>query len=617
MKILFEHQADTENFEATPLADRLSAQTTYDIIRNTAHRVPDNLAFKFQFTAAVDEQPIEINYQAFLQRINQTANALHATGVSIGGATSFILPNLPQTLFSIFGAEALGIAGPINSFLEPAALRDICIASESQALVILGPTPNSEIWEKSEQILDQIPSLKVVLQVNLSGDGKATKDKTEGGIPILDFNTWVAQQNGDSLDFEREIKSTDIAAYFHTGGTTGTPKLAQHTHANQVFMASICAQAYDMGEDTVAICGLPLFHVNAVFASALNLFSCGGQTVLLTPGGFRTPGVINNLWQLVAKYRGSYFSCVPTIISALMSSPSEKVDLSSMRFIFCGAAPISAELMKQFMDKFGIQILELYGMTEGTAGSSANNLMTKDRIGSIGIRLPYQQMKCIVLDEDDQYVRDCAVNEPGMIVLKGPNVFPGYKQQDKNKGVFIDGWLVSGDIGRQDEKGLFWLTGRAKDLIIRGGHNIDPKAIEDALSDHPHVELVAAIGQPDSYAGELPCAYVTLTEGQTVSEDELLKFAKDNIVERAACPVYVEVVKEMPVTAVGKIFKPSLRKLATKRVLDAAIQGIDPELSSKIEDSKLHGLIAIISGGEKNPEVKNALDAFAIKYEFE
>ena len=573
MKILLKHQSDLAQFEATPLEERLPGKTTYEVIRKTAQRVPDNSAFKFQFTADVDEKPIDISYKMFIHRLHQTANALHSGGVSIGGATSLILPNLPHTLFSMFGAEALGIAGPINPFLEPDALRDIIIASESEALVVLGPAPGSEIWDKALQIVDQVPSLKVILQINLFGDGSPTIEATEGGLPVKDFDAWIGSHSGDALDFQRDIQPHDIAAYFHTGGTTGTPKLAQHTHMNQVFMANTFTSCYEMGEETIAICGLPLFHVNAVFATALNVFSCGGQAVYLTPAGYRTPRLIENMWQLVAKYRGSIFSCVPTIVSALMHTKSEGVDLRSMKFILCGAAPISAELMKQFIEKFNIPIVEAYGMTEGTAGSSANNVPSDERVGSIGLRIPYQEMKCVVLDDDNQYVRDCEVNEPGIIVIRGPNVFPGYKQMSKNKEVFMgDGWLISGDIARQDENGLFWLTGRAKDLIIRGGHNIDPKVIEDALSDHADVELVAAIGQPDSYAGELPSAYVSLTENNSTSPDELQAFAKANIVERAACPVYIEVIEQMPVTAVGKIFKPTLRKMAAQRVLSAAVK---------------------------------------------
>ncbi|WP_034023190.1 AMP-binding protein, partial [Pseudomonas aeruginosa] len=180
-------------------------------------------------------------------------------------------------------------------------------------------------------------------------------------------------------------------------------------------------------------------------------------------------------------------------------------DLSSLRFALCGAAPMPVELIRQFEARTGLKVIEGYGLTEGTCGTSCNPRGGERRPGSIGLRLPYCQVKVAVLDGEGNYLRDAAPNEVGNLCLKGPTVFKGYLQQDRNRDIWIgDGWFNTGDLGRIDEDGYIWLTGRSKDLIIRGGHNIDPQMIEEALHRHPAVALAAAVGKPDAKAGELP-----------------------------------------------------------------------------------------------------------------
>jgi len=608
---------DIEAFETTSWQDRCSGQTTYELISHSAARFSDRPALKFQITASVDEPPLEVSYRELLEKINQTANALYSAGVSVGGVTSIILPNLPQNHYSLWGGEALGIAGPINSMLEPVALRDIMIESGTQALVVFGPIPGSDIWEKTIGIVDQVPSMKAVFQVNLLGADKDGATQTPGGLPIFDFDTQLQQQPADALVFQRDTQPEDIATYFHTGGTTGTPKIAQLSHRNQVFVASVIADQYSYDESTVAICGLPLFHVNAVFVTGLNVFARGGQTVLLSPAGFRTPGIVDNLWQLISKYQATFFSTVPTIVSALLKTvPEDKSLMDTMQFVACGAAPIAPETLRQFTELTGITVLEGYGMTEATCTSALNPEHGERRVGSIGLRLPYQAMKCVVLDEEGGYQRDCELEESGVIVVKGPNVFSGYKNVANNRGAFIGDWLVTGDLARQDKDGYFWLTGRAKDLIIRGGHNIDPKVIEDVLSNHPAVELVAAIGQPDAYAGELPCAYVTVNTNSDVGVDELMEYVRQEIPERAAIPVYLEMIESMPVTAVGKIFKPALRNLAIERVLNAAICAAGHSAGVSVGSDDKLGVLACIDKPSDKLGIKSVLDLFTVAYEY-
>jgi len=290
---------------------------------------------------------------------------------------------------------------------------------------------------------------------------------------------------------------------------------------------------------------------------------------------------------------------VPTLYSALLQVPVGDADVSSLEYAICGAAPMPVEVFGAYEELTGIRILEGYGLTEGACASSVNPKDGERRVGSIGLRLPYQEMKTVIVDEQGRYVRDCQVGEIGVVTIKGPNVFPGYLQEEHNRSAWVaEGWLHTGDLGRVDEDGYFWLTGRTKELIIRGGHNIDPAAIEGPLYDHPAVALAAAVGKPDSYAGEVPVAYVSLKQGATATEQELLEYAREHIGERAAIPKEVRIVEQMPVTLVGKIFKPQLRWDAIQRVYAAELEALGDAVERvevEVKEDKVHGTLAHIT----------------------
>ena len=207
-------------------------------------------------------------------------------------------------------------------------------------------------------------------------------------------------------------------------------------------------------------------------------------------------------------YGCTMMSAVPTVFQVLLNNPMDGVDTSKIEFATCGAAPLPLELARQFTDTTGIKILEGYGLTEGTSVSTVNPLGGEARIGSIGFRLPYQEMRIAILD-DGKFVRFANTEEVGGVIIRGPNSFGGYNDDFHNKSAFVDTgdgkglWVNTGDMGRQDAESYFWLTGRKKELIIRGGHNIDPKLIEDPMHEHPAVGLAAAIGKPDARVGEM------------------------------------------------------------------------------------------------------------------
>ncbi|MFH1629604.1 MAG: AMP-binding protein, partial [Pseudomonadota bacterium] len=418
------------------------------------------------------------------------------------------------------------------------------------------------------------------------------------------------------------IDPNDVASMYHTGGTTGTPKLAPHTHFNESAMAFMVASATELKTGETAMCGLPLFHVNGTTVTGSFPFSIGAHVVLLGVMGYRDPTVMQNFYKIVEHYRAVTFSSVPTVLSVLLDIPKGDADISSLRYLVCGAAPLSVELFKRFEDHSGMKIIEGYGLTEGTCVSSVNPYHGKQKVGSIGIRLPYHEMKVFVLDDENRFVREAETDEIGSISIKGPNVFNGYLDEAHNRGIWPKkGWFNTGDLGREDADGYFWLTGRKKELIIRGGHNIDPAAIEGPLYSLPGIQVAAAVGRPDPHAGEVPVAYVQLQEGADLTPEQILDYLKREVGERAAIPKEVVILDQIPLTPVGKIFKPALRWEAIKQVYRKELQALGEMVDSveiTVREDKVHGSLAIITvrpaSGVSAGEIENKVDEILARY---
>jgi acyl-CoA synthetase (AMP-forming)/AMP-acid ligase II len=269
---------------------------------------------------------------------------------------------------------------------------------------------------------------------------------------------------------------------------------------------------------------------------------------------------------------------------------------------------LPVELYRRFEQATGVKILEGYGMTEATCLVSINPAEGERKIGSVGLPVPYTQVKILDCETDGTIRREFDTGQTGEICIASPAVFPGYTEAGRNAGLFAEPghFLRSGDLGRIDGEGYLWITGRAKDLIIRGGHNIDPALIEEALAGHPAVAFVGAVGQPDAHSGELPCAYVELIDGATVTRDELLAFAGQAVPELAAVPKYLEVMDELPKTAVGKIFKPALRKMAIVRVYRSALADAGIAAEIEVAEDKTRGLVARVSAASSADQTKIA-----------
>lgn len=610
--------ADVEAFEKIPYAERIAAASTYDAIKLGAAVNPNAPAIQFLPNASHEDEPIVITYAQFVARVTQTANALHELGVGPKDVVSFMLPLLPQAFFTLFGAEAAGIANPVNPLLEPHQIAEILEAANTKVLVALGPMPGTDIWEKVMKVRGQLKNLKAIIQV--AGPG----DEANG---IYSFDALVAKQPHDRLVSGRTIKAEDTAAYFHTGGTTGTPKLVRHTHGNQVYQAWVCNLMLKSEPGTNILFGMPLFHVGGSLTQTLATLSGGGCLVILSPAGWRNPNSVRNIWPLVQRYRPAVLGSVPTVLAATLAVPTDGFDLSSLKVASGGGSAIPVAVGSALQARHNVPVLEVYGMTETSSVHTISYADRPVRLGSVGHPVPYSRVRIVKIDADGKYAGDCAPNEIGVVAMAGPGVFTGYMMDEHNKGAFVEpGWVNSGDLGRVDEEGYLWITGRAKDLVIRGGHNIDPAPIEDVLFAHPAVALAAVIGQPDAYAGELPLAYVQLNPGASVQPGELEDWVRERTPERAAVPVAVIPIEAMPLTGVGKVFKPSLRWDAASRVFEKALsplkdQGVAYDVSVGAHGT--HGSVATVtvSGVPEGQRaaveqyVHGALDPFVMRHE--
>jgi acyl-CoA synthetase (AMP-forming)/AMP-acid ligase II len=315
-------------------------------------------------------------------------------------------------------------------------------------------------------------------------------------------------------------------------------------------------------------------------------------------------------------------SGVPTIYAALADRPVD-ADISSLRFALVGASPLPKAVRDKFESATGVPLLEGYGLTEATC-ASARSFVDHPVPGSVGQRLPYQQVKAIHVTADGDWV-DCQPGQVGLLAIGGPTVFPGYVVDQGPDGPVLDGlgklrqgWLDTGDLALIDDHGFVHLAGRAKDLIIRGGHNIDPAVIENALLAHPEVTAAQAVGRPDVHAGEVPVAFVTLAPGGKATPEELSAWAAQRVPEQAAAPKSVTVLDALPLTHVGKPFKPALRAEAAREAVAHALRDV-PTITgvrAVIQD----GAVVVVVDLDPSTDqtlVTQALDRFAIAWRLE
>lgn len=477
-----------------------------------------NLATERPDAPCLRDDRAELTYRQFADRVDSFAAHLTGSGVRAGDVVAIMLPNRVDLLVAMMGAWRISaIATPINpAFTEIETRYQV---QDSNAVVV--------VCEKS----------------TISWRGCTAIPVDE--MYLASDEPWSAPE---------EPSSDETALLIYTSGSTGRPKGVQLTHGNLNFMALTLVNHMELNKGDHCLLILPLFHVNAICVSFLAPMLAGGQ--LSITGQFSARRFFDD----VARLRPTYFSAVPTIYALLASRPENAdIDVSSLRFGVCGAAPISKELLTQVETRLGLTVIEGYGLTEGTCASASNPVNGVRKLGTVGPALPGQQIA--IAGPSGEHLPRGATGE---ILIKGPNVMKGYfHRPDDTSRTIIDGWLHTGDVGRLDEDGYLILVDRIKDMIIRGGENLYPKEIENALATHSAVLEAAVVGVNHVTYGEVPVAYVVLYPDQDTSEPELFAYLSHQLT-RVKVPERIHVVDTLPRNPVGKIDKIKLRAKAAQ-----------------------------------------------------
>jgi long-chain acyl-CoA synthetase len=475
-------------------------ETLPDLLRSQARRNPDQPFVRFKQRA--------LSYGEFDARTDELAAGLGELGVAPGDVVSVLLPNCIEFLEAWWAIlKAGGVLGPVN----PAYIGSEAgyIIGHSEAVALITDARGADVVANEE-----LPCLRSVISID------------DGGLDGL------AGRGGSTPTPARGLD--DLAAILYTSGTTGKPKGAMLTHRNELVNAAMGAELLPLGPGDRVGMLLPLFHANAQVVTCLIPMMIGLEVVMWERFSAST------FWDTVAELRPVSLSAVPTILAAVLNAPGAPSGATSLRYVICGAAPLSVELLEAFQKRFEIRILEGYGLTETTCISSLNPFYGDRRAGSIGLAVRGQQMR--IAGNDGQ---PAPAGDYGEIAIKGPNVMAGYlKNPEATAESIRDGWLYTGDIGYVDEAGYFFIVDRSKDMIIRGGENIYPREIEEVIYEHPGVLECAVIGVPDAVRGV----------------EELSAFAAQRIA-RYKLPRAFEIRRDgLPKTPTGKISKGPLRE---------------------------------------------------------
>jgi fatty-acyl-CoA synthase len=583
--------ADIRAIEAQPYDEAIEPGSILDLFRLSAARHGNRTAITYLPSGDPAAEPALWTHRDLFAGICRAANLFRALGVGEDEAVALLLPNTPEAHLALWGAEIAARACPINYLLQPGPIAELVERARAKALVALGPDPALDIWSKVPAVLARAPGVEHVFHVGAAPRNACGRD----GSAARDFAAALGEMPAE-LGLGRAPGRDTVAAYFHTGGTTGAPKLARHTHGNQVHASWCAGMFFDIAPGDVLINGYPLFHVagSIVYGSA---YLCrGANLVLPTRLGFRNAAFLGNFWRFVERHRVTQMTAMPATIAALLGTPTDGADISSARVMLTGGTPMPAGLAAEFERVHAKPVRCGYGMTESAGLIALTPAQGAPAGTSAGLRLPYTAVKAVTLGADgESFARDCAPGETGVLVVRGPTISPGYTDRARNRGVFrADGWLISGDLGHLDAEGRIFITGRAKDLIIRGGHNIDPAMIEEIAAEHPAVRMAAAVGEPDAHAGELPLLFAVLKPGARASERELLDFLAARIHERPALPKRAVFLDAMPVTAVGKVYKPALRRMATERRMGEALAPLAAgDAKLRVEGVEANGTISV------------------------
>lgn len=471
-----------------------------------------------------------ITYASLHEAAVGVAGRLVQHGVRPGDVVSLLFPNCPAFVVCYFACWRIGaIANPLNSRLSAPELAPLLEHARSR-LLVHGPDLAGLARDSIEP-----------LAVRRSNGADARPTMT---IWQLDEEGSVAP--GPSDELPGPAGGDEPATLIYTSGTTSRSKGVLLSHRNILADARGLAERLGVGAGYRTLCIMPLFHCNALIFSHLSTFSVGGSVVLARRFS------ASRLWDEVATARAHSFSCPPTVLAMLLERTPENLETpSSVRFVKVGAAPLGEDLARRFEARFGVPLVEGYGMTEGTATTVMHDPRLPRPPGTVGFVLPGQRVR-VVGPSGDEVPRGAV----GEIQIGGDTVMLGYhRDRELTDETVVDGWLRTGDLGSLGEDGYVRLTGRQKELIIRGGENIVPLALDEVVGSHPAVRDCAVYGVPDSIWGESPAAAVVGRPGLDVAD--LTEFVRSRVADFEML-VDIRLVEEIPRNAVGKIQRHAL-----------------------------------------------------------
>ncbi|MEM0134666.1 MAG: long-chain fatty acid--CoA ligase [Thermoplasmatales archaeon] len=521
----------------------------YDFLKNTSGKVPERLAVVF-FN-------YKINFKTLNEKVGSFASFLKSMGVAKGDRVALDLPNCPQYIIAYYAINKIGaVVTQISPTYFKVEINRIIEDSGAKVLIIF-----DDLLPRITDTVKAFPNLIVVatrIEDYLSFPlnflyglqrrvGKKYVKIPEGYRRFKEFESFKPEQDENN-------DPNSLAVLQYTGGTTGVPKGAMLTNKNLVcntIQSISTIPNPKFGEDTM-LSVIPFFHVFGMTV-AMNFPIKIGATMVLQP----KPDV-DGIFKLIKKYHPSFFPGVPTLYSGLLSKEEiHKIDMKSVQYCLSGSAPLPVEIIEQWDNITGGHLVEGYGLTEASPVTHVNPFYGRIKAGSIGIPLPSTYAKIVDIETG---TKEMPVNSEGELIIKGPQVMQGYyKNPQETAMVLKNGWLYTGDIGKMDEEGYFYIVDRKKDVIIVGGFNVYPREIEEILYQNPKVKEAAAVGVKEAQHGEVVKAFVVLKDGQTATEEEIKEFFQGKIA-KFKIPRYVEFRKELPKTLVGKILRRELRE---------------------------------------------------------
>ncbi len=592
------------------MAETLS-RTLIERLDSLATQMGEAPAISFIASGDPDGEMVRLSFADLVAGTRRRANALARLGIGPGDVIAFAAPPGEHGYPTLIAGMVSASLATVNYFLEPEALIRLIRATGARLLLthaVFADDPNAP--EKFRRVRAALPALRHVS----FGPGPVP----EGAI---DLEALAAAEPGDVWTMPDPRDADRVVAIFHTGGTTGLPKLVPHTEAMYDAVLDACGAATGTRVGEIIMGGLPLFHTSGALQTGMIPLFNGTHVILPSAKGFRDPGIIRNYWRFVDRFGVTIGTMVPTMMAALTATEVDS-DVSSLKHILCGAAPLSRATIAAIMEKTGgAAVIEGWGMTE-TCGFSVLNPMGGTRIGSVGVPFPGVELEIREASVEGEPGARLGPDRIGELVVRGNIVITRYADH-RPKLFTADGWLRTGDLARIDADGYLWIAGRLKDVIIRGGHNIDPALIEEPAYHHPAVQLAAAIGRPDKYAGELPILFVQLKPGAQATPEEIEQFVRERVQERAASPKAVHIVAEIPLSGPGKISKLALRREAARAVFQQELDAL--ELGANIiatpVDDERAGLVielAIVDGSRPEAttaeKIAAALDGYAISH---